>query len=134
MQPSSPPPAGDANPVAAPHPHVNPAAALAAAPPPAAGLSILPAVTLPAPTLAALAPHRYDIRVGPTPLSQPHPRPSRRARPSKRARTSGPRESSSLRPQEPHSPPVQGPTGDFPLDLSPASIVRRPIFHCGPIT
>ena len=50
------------------------------------------------------------------------------------ARTSGLSESSSSRPQEPHSPLVQGPADDFSPDLSPASIIRHPIFHCGPIT
>ena len=53
--------------------------------------------------------------------------------PSKRAQTSGPRESSSSRPQEPHSPPTHGPAGDLPPDLSPDSIIRRPLFHCNPI-
>ena len=87
------------------------------------------AAASPAPTSihTALAPRGYDTRVGPTPPSSAHPRPSRRAR------TSDPGESSSSRPQEPHSPPVQGPVDDLPLDLSPASIIRRPFFHCGPI-
>ena len=87
----------------------------------------------PASTAAAAAPRRYHTRVGPIPPSPPHPRPSRRAPPSKRARTSGPGESSSSRPPEPQSPPTQGPTGDLPLDMSPASIIRRPYFHCNPI-
>ena len=79
------------------------------------------------------APCRYDMRVGPVPPSPPHPRPTRRAPPSKRARNSGPGESSSSRPQEPHSPPNRGRAGDLPLDLSPASIIRRPFFHYDPI-
>ena len=53
----------------------------------------------------APGPRRYHTRVGPTPPSLPHPRPSRRGPPSKRAQTSGPGESSSFRPQEPQSPP-----------------------------
>ena len=81
----------------------------------------------------ALAPRRYHTRVGPTPPSPPHPRPSWRAPPFKRARTSGPGESSSSRPQEPQSPPHQGPIGAPPLDLSPTSIIWRPLFHCNPI-
>ena len=72
----------------------------------------------PAPVPLAPAPHRYGKRVGPTPPSLAHPQPSRRAR------TSDPGESSSSRPQEPHSPPVQGPTDDLPPDLSPTSIIR----------
>ena len=84
-----------------------------------------------APVPIGPAPHRYDTWVGPTP---PHPRPSRRAPPPKRARTSSPGDSSSSRPQEPHSPPVQGPANYFSPDLSPASIIRCPVFHCGPIT
>ena len=87
--------------------------------PPAASSTLVPTV----PT-----PRRYDTRVGPTPPSPAHPRPSWRAR------TSGPGESSDSKPQEPYSPPNQGPAGDLPLDLSPASIIRRPIFHCSPIT
>ena len=75
---------------------------------------------------AALSPRRYHTRVGPTPPSLPHPKPARRAPPPKRAPTSGPGESSSSRPQEPH----QNPTGAPPLDLSPASIIRLPLFHC----
>ena len=35
--------------------------------------------------------------------------------------------------QEPQSPHVQGPDDDLPPDLSPVSIIRRPLFHCGPI-
>ena len=49
----------------------------------------------------------------------------------KRARTSGPVESSTSRPQAPPSPPYQGIVGA--PDLSPASIIRRPYFHCSPI-
>ena len=79
-------------------------------------------------------PCRYDTRVRPTPPSPPHQRPSRRTPPPKRAHTSGPSESSSSRPQETHSPLGQGPAANYPLDLSPPSLIRRPIFHCGPIT
>ena len=91
------------------------------------------AATSHAPVPAALAPRRYDTRVGPTPPSSPHSRPTWRAPPSKRARTSSLGESSSSRPQEPHSPPNQGLVGDLPLDLSPASIISQPIFHYAPI-
>ena len=91
------------------------------------------------PGTAAPAPRRYHTRVGPTPPYPPHPKPSqrappyRRAPPSKRAWTSGPIESSSSRPQEPQSPPYQGPVRALPLDLYSASIIRRPLFHCNPI-
>ena len=85
------------------------------------------------PTAPTHASRRYANRVGPTPPSPPHPRPTRRAPPSKRARTSGLGESSSFRLQEPYSPPNKGPVGDLPLDLSPASIIRRPFFHYDPI-
>ena len=81
----------------------------------------------------APAPRRYHTRVGPTPPSPLHPRPSRRAPPSKRSRTSGLGEFSSSKRQEPQSPPHQGPTGAPSLDLSPASIIRRPLFHYNPI-
>ena len=84
-------------------------------------------------SVAAPAPRRYHTRVDPTPPSPPHPRPFWRAPPSKRARTSGLGEFSSSRPQEPQSPPHQGPVGAPPLDLSPASIIRRPLFHYNPI-
>ena len=77
---------------------------------------------------------RYDTWIRPTPPSPPHSRPSRRASPPKRARTSGPGESSSSRGQESMSPPIQGPAVGFPLDLSPTSIIKRHIFHYGPIT
>ena len=81
----------------------------------------------------APAPRRYHTRVGLIPSSLPHPRPSRRAIPFKRARTSRPIESSSSRPLEPQSPPTQGLVGDLPPDLSSASIIRQPYFHCSPI-
>ena len=97
-------------------------------PPPAAGQSTPLAAASHAPIPAVSAPCRYDKRVGPTPPSLVHPRPSRRAR------TSDPGESSSSRPQEPHSPPVQGRVDDLLLDLSPASIIRHPFFHRSPIT
>ena len=74
---------------------------------------------------------RYHTRVGPTPNASSHPRPYRRAPPSKRARTSGLGESSTSRPRAPPSPPYQGIAGA--PDLSPASIIRRPFFHCSPI-
>ena len=83
--------------------------------------------------VAAPAPRRYHTRVGPIPPSPPYPRPSRRGPPSKRARTSDLGESSSSKPLEPQSPPTQGPARDLPPDLSPASIIRRPYFHCSPI-
>ena len=85
------------------------------------------------PSVAAPAPRRYHTRVGPTPPSSPHPKPSRRAPPSKKAQTSSPGESSSSRPQKPQSPPHQGLAGAPPLDPSPASIIRKPLFHCNPI-
>ena len=79
----------------------------------------------------ALAQRRYHTRVGPTPPDPSHRRPARRAPPSKRARTSGPGESPTSRPRAPPSRPYQGIDGA--LDLSPASIIRRPYFHCSPI-
>ena len=80
--------------------------------------------------VAAPAPRRYHTRVSPISPSPPHPRPSLRIPSSKRARTSKSRESSSSRPPELQSPPTQGPIGVLPPDLSPASIMRRPYFHC----
>ena len=108
-------------------------------PPPAVGQSTPSATVLAAspsstPVPTTPTPRRYNTRVGLTPPSPAHPRPSRRAPPLKRARTSGLGESSSSRPQGPYSPPVQGPADDLPPDLSPASIIRCPFFHCGPIT
>ena len=114
-------------------------------PPPTGGSSAAPPAAAVAPLDAAqgsavvgssaveLAPRQYHTRVGPTPPSQPHPRPARRAPPSKRARTSSPGESSNSRPQEPQSPPHQSPTKAPPFDLFPASIIRWPLFHCNPI-
>ena len=126
---SSPPPATVA-PAAALPVAVPPAA------PPAAVVAALSAVqgnaTMGSSTVAP-APRRYHTRVGPTLPSPPHPRPSRRAPSSKRAQTLGPGESSSSRPQEPQSLPHKGPTGAPTLDQSPASIIRRPLFHCNPI-
>ena len=78
--------------------------------------------TAPAPT--APVPHRYETRVGPIPPSPTHPRPSRRPPPPKRARTPGLIESSSSRPQEPHSSPTLGPTSGSPQDRSPGSIIK----------
>ena len=80
-----------------------------------------------APVPTTPGPRRYNKR-GETTLPSPaHPQPS------ERARTSDPGESSSLRSQKPHSPHVQGPADDLPPDLSPTSIIRRPLFHCDPI-
>ena len=76
---------------------------------------------------------RYNTRVGPRPPSPVHPRPPRRAPPSKRARTSGPGESSRSRPEPSQSPAVQSPTRSSP-QLSTASRIRRPLFHCDPIS
>ena len=87
----------------------------------------------PVSAVAAPTTRRYHTRVGPIPPSPPHPRPSQRASPSKRARTSGLGDSSSSRPLEPQSPPTQGPIGDLPSNLSPASIIRGPYFHYNPI-
>ena len=92
------------------------------------GSSSAPASSHP-PGAAAPVPRRYHTRVGPTPPSPPHPRPSWRAPQSKRARTSSLGESSSSRPPEPQSPPTQGLLGDLLSDLSPASIIRRPYVH-----
>ena len=106
-------------------------------PPPTVGQSTPPAAAAAASYAhvpATLTPRKYDTRVGPTPPSPAHPRPSRRASPPTRARTLNSGESSSSRPQKPHSPPVQGPADDLPPDLSPASIIRHPFFHRGPIT
>ena len=87
-------------------------------PPPAARqstpLTAAPAASLSiAPILIDPVPRRYDTRVSPTPPSHAHPRPSRRAPPPTRAWTSDPSESSSSRPHEPYSPPVQGPADDL---------------------
>ena len=131
-------------------PNPGPAAASVVPTPIAAHVAAPVAATVPAPatatavtqgirdmghvsTATAPPPRRYHTRVGPVPPSSPHPRPSRRALPSKRARTSGPGESYNSRPPEPQSPPTQGPAEDLPPDLSPASIIRRPYFHCSPI-
>ena len=132
MSCSSPPPTGGSNPVApatAAPPAATPAAAQGSV---TVGSSSAAPASHP-PGAAAPAPRRYHTRVGPTPPSPPHPRPSRRAPPSKRARTSGLGDSSSSRPQKPQSPPHQGPVGAPTLDPSPASIIRRPLFHCNPI-
>ena len=74
----------------------------------------------------------YNTRVGPRPPSHVHPRPPRRAPPSKRARTSGPGESSRSRPEPSQSLAAQCPARSSP-QLSPASRIRRPLFHCDPI-
>ena len=80
----------------------------------------------------APAQRRYHTRVGPTPPSPLHPRLAQRAPSPKRARTSGPGKSSTSRPRAPPSTPYQGIAGA--LDLSAASIIRRPYFHCSPIS
>ena len=97
-------------------------------PAPATGQSSPPPTTndvSPASIPTAPVPHRYNTRVGSSLPSPAH------LHPLERARTSDPGESSSSRSQEPHSPHVQGPTDDLPPDLSPASIIRCPLFHCG---
>ena len=108
-----------------------------AAPPAAAPLAVAPAAAQGSAAVgssaAAPSSRRYHTRVGPTPPFPPRPRPSQRAPPSKKAWTSGPGESSSSKPQEPQSPPHQGPVGAPPLDLYPASIIRRPLFYYNPI-
>ena len=54
--------------------------------------------------------------------------------PFKRAQTSSPDKSSHLQPQEPpQSPPPQAPVVDNSQVHSPGSIIKRPLFHCGPI-
>ena len=123
MLPSSPPPIG----ATAPTSTGTPAAGQGTPPAIAAAASHATVPTAPAPC-------RYDTLVGPTPPSPTHPQSSQRAPPPKRARTPGLGESSSLRTQEPHSPHVQRLAYDFSSDLSLASIIRRPIFHCYPIT
>ena len=72
---------------------------------------------------------RYHTWVGPRPPSPVHPRQPRRAPPSKRVRTSGPGESSISRP-EPSPPPAAQSSSP---QLSPASRIRCPLFHCDPI-
>ena len=79
----------------------------------------------------APAQRRYHTRVGPTPPAPSHPRPAWKAPPPKRAQTSDSGESSTSRPRVPPSPPYQGISGA--PDLSPASIIRWPFFHCSPI-
>ena len=148
---SSPSPAGGsiAAALSTPTPPTATPTAFVAAP---AAMAAAPAVTAPAaaqgsaavgsfstapashpPGVDAPTPRRYHTRVSPTPPSPPHLRPSRRAPPSKRAQISGPGESSSSRPQKPQSPPHQSLVGAPPLDLSPASIIWRPILHYNPI-
>ena len=79
----------------------------------------------------APAQRRYHTRVSPTPPDPSHPRPAQRAPQPKRAWTSGPGESSTSRPRALPSPPYQG-IARAP-NLSPASIIRQPYFHCSPI-
>ena len=112
----------------------------AAAPPVAlavAATSFATAATQGSPAVGSFsdapAPRRYHAQIGPTPPAPSHPRPSLRAPQSKRARTSGPGESSRSRPAEPQSPPHQGIAGAPLLDLSLASIIKRPYFPYNPI-
>ena len=69
-------------------------------------------VVPPAPIPAAPVPHRFYTR---------------------RARARDLGESSSLSSQEPQPSHIQGPVDDLPPDLSLASIIQCPLFHCGPI-
>ena len=121
------PPASAASPAAA---ATRPSAVAAASPAPAA---VQGAAVADAKGCSSVAPaqRRYHTRVCPTSPAPSHPRPARRAPPPKRAQTSGPEESSTSRPQTPPSPPYQG-IARAP-DLSPASIIKRPFFHCSPI-
>ena len=80
---------------------------------------------------APLGFRRYQTRVGPRAPSPVPQRRVRRARPSKRARTSGPGESSSSRP--PSSPVASAAEETHSPQLSPASLIRRPIFSGHPI-
>ena len=108
-----------------------PAAPPVAAEPPAEGPVIAPST---APPVAAPETHRYYTRTGALPPSLAHRRPRRRAPPSKRARTSGPEETSRSQPQGPSATsPDQASSAENPLALSPRSLIRRPLFHCGPI-
>ena len=125
IRPSSPP----QNPRAPAMPP--PATPPAAAEPPAEGLVIAPSA---APPAAAPKTHRYYTRTRALPPSPPHRRPCRRALPSKRARTSGPGETSRSQPQGPSTTSFdQAPSAENPLALSPHCLIRRPLFHCGPI-
>ena len=74
---------------------------------------------------------RYQTRMGPRAPSPVPQRRARRARPSKRARTSGSGESSSSRP--PPSPVASVAEETPSPQLSPASLIRRPIFSGHPI-
>ena len=74
---------------------------------------------------------RYQTRMGPRAPSPVPQRRARRARPSKRARTSGPGESSSSRP--PPSPVASAAEETPSPQLSPASLIMRPIFSGHPI-
>ena len=140
---TSPPPAVSSSPGA---PAAGGPSTASAAAPLVAPASTAAAATTPAPTAIqgnaaaaggvgsfsmAPAQRRYHTRVGPTPPDPSHPMPPRRAPPSKRAQTSGLGESSTSRPRAPPSPPYQGIAGA--PDLFPASIIRRPYFHCSPI-
>ena len=108
-----------------------PAAVVATSPTPAAMQGSAAATGGVGSSSVAPAKKRYHTRVGPTPPAPSHPRPSRRAPPPKRARTSGRGESSTSRPPAPPSPPYKGIVRA--PDLSPASIIRWPYFHCSPI-
>ena len=85
-------------------PVAHPSAAAAASPAPAA---VQGATAADAEGSSSVAPsqRRYHTRVSPNSPAPLHPRPARRAPLPKRARTSGPGESSTSRPQAPHSPP-----------------------------
>ena len=74
---------------------------------------------------------RYQTRMGPWAQSLVPQRRSRRARPSKQARTSGPGESSSSRPQP--STATSAAEATSSPQLSPASMIMRPLFVGNPI-
>ena len=94
---------------------------------------------LPADTQPTLAPaaipeepqafRRYQTRIGPRAPSPVPQRRHRRAWPSKRAQTSCPWESSRSRP-EPSPPPTDQSSSP---QLSPRSMITRPMFSCDPI-
>ena len=86
-----------------------------------------------APILAAPTPRRYDTRFRPTPPSPSHPRPFCRAPTSKEGPDFGLGRVIQFEAPRASFPTNQGPVDDFSLDLSPSSIIRRPIFHCSPI-
>ena len=94
----------------------------------------LHADTQPALALAAIPEEpqgfiRYQTRMGPRAPSPLPQRRRRRARPSKQARTSGPGESSRSRPMPSPPPAIEGSSPQ----LSPASMIKRPMFTGDPI-